>query len=141
MAAVTVDWLRMTPYASAGTFDSRIFDAGAAAAWSTLSWNVTTPTGTSVALSYRTGNTATPDGTWTTFQPVAASGNALTGTSRYIQYRASLSTSNVDLTPSLDQVTIVYSLAPPNTAPGRGRRQLQHAAGHGPQRGGARRPR
>ncbi len=41
--AVAVDWLRMTPYPSAGTFDSRIFDAGAAADWSSLSWTAIEP--------------------------------------------------------------------------------------------------
>ena len=115
--AVAIDWVRMTPYTSAGTFDSRIFDAGGAADWSSLSWTASSPAGTSIAVSYRRGNTSSPDGTWTSFQSIASSGDALSGTSRYIQYRASLATTNTSNTPSLNSVTIGYVLSSDTTAP------------------------
>jgi len=47
-AALTVDWLRMTPYAATGTFASRVIDAGLLATWSTASWTTDLPAGTSV---------------------------------------------------------------------------------------------
>src|SRR5439155_24740587 len=61
---LTVDWMRMTPYATSGTYLSRVLDAGGAATWIDASWTASLPSGTSLALSVRKGNTATPDGTW-----------------------------------------------------------------------------
>src|SRR5262249_60841211 len=42
---VSVDWLRMTPYVSAGTFVSRVFDGTQAVDWGSLSWTTETPAG------------------------------------------------------------------------------------------------
>ena len=64
-SGVSVDWLRMSPYPASGTFQSRVFDAGQSANWGGLGWNADTTADTSVALSVRTGNTPSPDGTWT----------------------------------------------------------------------------
>ena len=107
-AVVAVDWLRMSPYPATGTFTSRVLDAHGAATWSSLDWTAQTPAGTSVALSYRTGDSLDTGSGWTAFQPVAASGDALTGTSRYIQYRAVLSTTDPAVTPTLSSVSVQY---------------------------------
>jgi hypothetical protein len=105
---VSVDWLLMTPYSSPCNFQSAVFDAGAPANWSTLSWNAISPASTALNLSYRTGNTAVPDGSWTTFTAVASSGGALAGTSRYLQYESDLSSSDLSQTPVLEDVTLAY---------------------------------
>jgi hypothetical protein len=107
-ATVEVDWARMTPYQSPGTFTSRVFDAGATVDWAGLSWTADEPAGTAVQLSARTGNTAVPDGTWTAFQPIASSGDDIPGTSRYVQYRAQLTSSDPEETPVLHRVTLAY---------------------------------
>jgi hypothetical protein len=118
---VSVDWLRMTPYATPGTFTSRVFDAGGAVDWDTLTWNADVPAGTSVALSVRTGDSSTPDGTWSAFAPVAASGDAIAAHSRYLQYRAVLTTSDTATTPVLRDVTATYGdETAPNTQIGSG---------------------
>ena len=114
--AVSVDWLVMTPYSSPCKFQSAVFDAGAPANWSTLSWTAIIPASTALNLSYRTGNTATPDGSWTAFTPVASSGGALAGTSRYFQYESDLSSSDLSQTPVLEDITIAY-VAGPTQAP------------------------
>ncbi len=88
---LSVDWLRMSPYPGSGTFTSRVFDGGPAVDWGALDWTAATPPGTGVALSVRTGDTPTPDGSWSAFTPVAASGGDIPGTSRYVQYQAVLS--------------------------------------------------
>jgi hypothetical protein len=105
---LTVDWMRMSPYPGSGTFDSRVFDAGAGqiADWGVLSWNSATPSGTGIAISVRTGDTPTPDGTWSAFAPIASSGGDIPGSSRYVQYRAELSTTDPNLTPTLNDVTV-----------------------------------
>ena len=59
-------------------------------------------------MSYRTGNTPTPDGTWTGPTPVSTSGGALAGSSRYVQYAAQLTTSDTTQTPVLKDVTVNY---------------------------------
>ena len=67
-------------------------------------------------MSYRTGDTATPDGSWTQFALVASSGGALAGNSRYIQYQATLGTTNPAVTPAMTDVTVTYgAVAPPTT--------------------------
>ena len=45
---LSVDWLRMSAYPGSGTFDSRVFDAGAgpSADWRALSWTASAPSGT-----------------------------------------------------------------------------------------------
>ena len=42
-SSLSVDWLRMSPYAAAGTFVSRVFDASTSANWSALSWDSPMP--------------------------------------------------------------------------------------------------
>jgi hypothetical protein len=61
---------------------------------------------TSLAFSVRRGDTPTPDATWTAFAPIAASGGAIGGSSRYLQYRVELTSGDPAVTPSIAQVTI-----------------------------------
>ncbi len=104
-----VDWLRMTPYATAGTFDSRVLDAGRVVDWGILSGTPVTPAGTSVALSVRTGSAPTPDGSWSAWSAVPPSG-AIGSSSRYLQYRVALQSTSNDATPELQSVTANYSV-------------------------------
>ena len=115
---LSLDWLRLSPYPASGTFDSRVFDAGAGQSvdWGALSWNSSTPSGTGIAISVRTGDTPTPDGTWSAFTPIASSGGDIPGSSRYVQYRAALSTTDPNLTPTLNDVTINGAANIPPTA-------------------------
>ena len=115
--ALTVDWIRMSPYASTSTFLSRVVDASTFANWGALSWTAQVPSGTSVAFSARHGDTPVPDATWTAFAPIAASGGVIGGSSRYVQYRVDLASSNPDATPSVEQVSIAYSRFTPNHVP------------------------
>jgi hypothetical protein len=102
--SVALDWIIVTPYAASGSFTSRIYDGGAPKTWQEVNWQSNLPAGTSISMFQRQGNTATPDGSWTSFSPIAASGNSVGGTSRYIQYRADLSSSNTSVTPVLQKV-------------------------------------
>ena len=100
-STVRVDWLRLSPYAPAGTFTSRVLGDGTQRTWQDLAADVSTPAGSSVALSVRTGDTATPDGTWTAWQPLPGTGGSIGATSGYIQYKADLATSDDSATPEL----------------------------------------
>jgi hypothetical protein len=109
-ATVRVDWMRMTPYAGAGTYVSRVLDAAAAVNWTSASWNADLPAGTSLVVSVRTGNTATPDATWSPFTTVSSSGAPLSLSGRYAQYRVELATSAPGSSPALRDLTLVVSL-------------------------------
>src|SRR5205823_12965853 len=55
-AALSVDWLQMTPYNTSATFQSRVFDAGTAVSWDSASWTSDTPPATALTVSLRTGD-------------------------------------------------------------------------------------
>ncbi|MCI0682546.1 MAG: Ig-like domain-containing protein [Gemmataceae bacterium] len=103
---LVIDWLRLGPQADAGTFLSRVLDAGAEVAWHSASWTSSTPTGTSIDISVRMGNTPTPDSSWTDYIPLAGSGATIGGGSRYFQYRANLASSVPNVTPILHDLTL-----------------------------------
>jgi Domain of unknown function (DUF4082)/Bacterial Ig-like domain/Purple acid Phosphatase, N-terminal domain/Bacterial Ig domain len=106
--SLTLSWLRMSPYAAAGTFTSRVLDAGRSATWGTLDSTVTAPAGTAVTFETRSGNSATPDATWSAWQAVGSGGAIASPAGRYVQYRANLSSTSTALTPSLERVAISY---------------------------------
>ncbi|HEX4727163.1 MAG TPA: DUF4082 domain-containing protein, partial [Jatrophihabitans sp.] len=109
--ALSVDWARIGPYATSGTFTSRVFDASAAVGWTGLSWDATVPTGTTLVVKVRTGNTATPGTGWTGFATISTSGGSIGATARYVQYQLTLTSSGTRyVTPSIRSVTLNYSV-------------------------------
>ena len=105
--AVKVDWMRMTPYAATGTYVSQVFDAGLQVAWQTM-WAVgEIPATAQIAVDVRTGDTATPDGTWTVFRQVTP-GDSIASFARYAQYRVRLATSDPTSTPALKEIALAY---------------------------------
>ena len=106
-----IEWMRLSPYAPAGRFVSRVFDAGAPAAWGGLSWEADIPEGTSVGLDVRTGDGDRPGRGWTPWRPLARSGDEIGATDRFLQYRANLATGDPAWTPALRRVTASYSAA------------------------------
>jgi len=59
-------------------------------------------------MAVRTGNTPTPDATWTAFTTIPTSGGGIGASARYVQYRAVLSTTDPGSTPALEQVVLNY---------------------------------
>jgi hypothetical protein len=104
-----VDWVMLGTPPASGTFTSRVFNAGASNAWQNVSWTASTPTGTSVNLAVRMGNTPTPDATWTSWTPISGNGGVIGGASEYLQYQATLSSNSALLTPLLSSVTLAYN--------------------------------
>jgi hypothetical protein len=103
-----VEWMRISPYAPAGRFTSRLFDAGTPVEWATATWTSERPPGTSVELRVRTGDTSPPGGAWSPWRRVRACGDPLGTTSRYLQYRADLATTDAGRTPALRRVGMSY---------------------------------
>jgi hypothetical protein len=112
--ALSVDWLRMTPYGSPCQFESRIFDGGnAGAAWTTLTALSSVPGGTGMTIETRTGNVLPIDGTWSGYQ--ALSGATIASpVGQYLQYRVTLSSSLADQTPELDAADVCFDACTPS---------------------------
>lgn len=99
-------------YNASGTFESRIFNSSSGSTiWDVLSWKEKNYSPTDLTIATRTGNTATPDGTWSgwsTEETNAFSSSITSPSAQYIQYRATLSTSNPQVTPELKQILLFY---------------------------------
>ena len=92
-----------------GTYLSDVRDAGVVAAWGTISWQAAVPRGTTVRLATRTGNTKTPNDTWSPWSEpyTEPTGTHITSPkARYIQWRAELAASADS--PELLSVTTAY---------------------------------
>jgi hypothetical protein len=103
--------LRLAAGRSTSRFDSRMLDARAMVTWDRASWQADLPAGTSLRISVRAGSTSRPDSTWTPFRPLTGSGSSLAGvlgSSRYIQYRVEMATSDPARKPVLRWAGFTY---------------------------------
>jgi hypothetical protein len=99
-------------FSASGTFLSQIFNSDSAStSWETLYWTETLPASTNATIAVRSGNTATPDGSWSSFSSEFTSPDGidiLSQTGQYFQYRVSLATSDSGSTPLLEDITVTY---------------------------------
>ncbi len=101
-----------------GTLESPVHDAAIASRWGRIAWEAEEPSGTQVSLLTRSGNSETPDETWSAWsQPYdRAEGQPIKSpAARFIQWRADLSSSREEQTPSVGKVWLAYlqnNLAP-----------------------------
>jgi len=96
--------------AEKGVYTSDVRDATTVAAWGTIRWRAQTPAGTRVDLSTRSGNTRTPDETWSEWTSAYANQAGSTITSpraRYLQWRATLTGARGE-SPALTSVSAAY---------------------------------
>jgi hypothetical protein len=96
--------------ADRGTYTSDVRDAQTIATWGAIRWQVGVPQGTRVEISTRSGNTRTPDETWSDWTAPYGTqeGSPITSPrARYLQWRAVL-TGNKGEAPLLTSVTAAY---------------------------------
>ena len=96
--------------ASEGTFESAAFDTKVFSSWGKMSWRAETPSGASVNLQVRTGNTAEPDSNWSEWStPYRDGAGSLVErpSARYVQWKATLKSGGKD-TPRLGEVDVTY---------------------------------
>jgi methionine-rich copper-binding protein CopC len=103
------DWVRYGAYASSGTFVSSLFDAGRVANWGTATWTAAVPVGTGLTVLTRSGNTATPDSSWSDWTGVSSGGQIASPPARYLQYELVLTSTGTALTPMLSALTVSSS--------------------------------
>ncbi len=73
-----------------GTYESEPRDAEIVSSWGAISWRGTTPDGAAVEVYTRSGNTATPDDTWSPWSvayTVATGSPIVSPKARYLQWR------------------------------------------------------
>jgi len=110
-----------------GTYTSQAHDAKLMARWGQLTVNGEVPPGASLRVRTRSGQTETPDETWSQWsqwqdvRPVSAGGTGVTIASpaaRFLQYQLRLASSDSQANPSISQVKLAYLTAnyPPKIA-------------------------
>jgi len=107
-AAVSVDWMRLTPYALSGTYTLRFDSGDAGTAWQKLTSTLSAPAGTAATITYRIGSTAAADGSWTPAATAATSNVTLAGTGRYLEITVQMSSTDGTKTPVLKDVAVTF---------------------------------
>jgi predicted ribosomally synthesized peptide with SipW-like signal peptide len=103
---------RTNTYAAAGTIASQVLDTGIAGAkWDALFWGETLPANTDITFEVRASDTAfTKDAATPSWTFVGGTSPVTSGlpSGRYLQWRATLTTSDTSKTPTLHEVTVDY---------------------------------
>jgi hypothetical protein len=93
-----------------GTFTSKVRDTETVSSWGRLRWEAQLPSDTQIELQTRSGNTGTPDTTWSDWSPAHRDPEAASIASesaRFLQLRATLTGRN-GVSPVLDSVAAAY---------------------------------
>ena len=139
-------------YALEGTLTAEPRDFGLVSRWGKMAWKVDLPSGTSVVFQTRSGNSETPDDTWSAWSAPLAEpdgSQVLSPPGRFLQYRARLKSDRGNATPRLREITLTglqenvqplihqLSVAPPGEQQGRpsGRGENAGTAENGGRRG------
>jgi hypothetical protein len=107
-APLRVDAAQVAPsYVGGGSYTSCELDAGVGNIWQVLSWDAAIPAGAGLTVETR----SSVDGlVWSGWSAVASSGSGLGSSGRYAQYRLLLTTSNSQVSPLVNAVTLNYGL-------------------------------
>jgi hypothetical protein len=116
-ASANVGTLYRLESARSGVYESPVHDAKRTSRWGAIHWSASAPSGTTLQVATRSGNTEDPDATWSDWVAPGGSGESWFVTSppaRYFQYRLTLSTT-AEEGPVLRDLTLSY--LPRNQAP------------------------
>jgi sugar lactone lactonase YvrE len=101
--------LEAAPGAS-GTFISKVQDTDTVSSWGRIRWQAAVPAGARVAMHTRSGNTGTPDSTWSDWSTAYTSSDGdvvVSERARFLQVKAVLEGTG-GASPVLDSVTTAY---------------------------------
>ena len=105
-----VAWWEVTEFKTSGQLESAILYLGADPLWNLINWTATTPPGTTILFQLRASDDYTNMGSWST--DITTSGTSLSGIltdyDSYLQYKVILQTTNTDVSPILEDVTITW---------------------------------
>jgi len=95
-------------FPTTATFTSSVFDSGKTSTWLTATWDATLPTGAGIVIETRSGNTPTPDASWSAWQSVSNGSAVASPAGRYLQYEVIFTTSNQNVTATLQDITFQW---------------------------------
>ena len=111
---VTDDGIELAGGKRSGKHTSRVMDVQQLVTWDRLTYQAEVPGGARLRVFVRTGSTATPDGTWSSWSAVGQ-GQRVEGGSRYAQYRVELTRAAGGDSPILHGIGITSDGNPPET--------------------------
>lgn len=102
----------LVPFLTPGTYESVIYDLTTSSSnlgsGATISYAGTTPASTSIVFETRSGNTATPDGSWSSWVGLGVGDTIQSPAARYLQVRIRLNTGDLTVSPQLENYTVNY---------------------------------
>ncbi|MCF6276951.1 MAG: fibronectin type III domain-containing protein [Candidatus Magasanikbacteria bacterium] len=115
-----LDIIKVQNYKTSGTFTSSIIDTTANVSFGALSWNGALPSNTTLTVKARTSDDSGMSGAgeWGTCTSLSSGtditddATCVSDTNRYVQYQAILTSSDVDATPTIEDITIVHQSYP-----------------------------
>lgn len=110
-----IRWWRVSGgFLNSGVLESSILDAGDVDTWGMFSSNRMMPEGTSVGLQFRSSSDFADMGAWsdTVFSTDTPLSGILADSTRYLQYRVFLESTDSLITPQLNEVAFSYTLHP-----------------------------
>jgi hypothetical protein len=105
---IVVDWVQATGFPAQGTYESPIINAGELVRWTKLAYSGIIPTGATVIVETRTGNSPTPDSTWSNWAPVDPNGTIASPSAQYLQYRITMLSGDPNITPIVESVQVEW---------------------------------
>ncbi len=104
-------FMNVTAYEPVGLYTSAVFDSGSRlTTWQSVWEAATVPSTAFLAAALRSGDTATPDSSWSDWQIVDSSGVPVSVVrGRYVQYQLVLISPYRTQTPTVDTVTVTYA--------------------------------
>ncbi|MEW5761411.1 MAG: kelch repeat-containing protein, partial [Candidatus Thermoplasmatota archaeon] len=117
----------LSVYVPFGFFQSEYKDTGGSSNFVKINWNATVPTSTSLKFQIRTSDTQSNLSSENFFGPNGTTNSYYTSSGtiiwsghkgdRWLQYKAYFSTTNLDKTPILNDVTVKYNIIPLEPTP------------------------
>ncbi|OPX28324.1 MAG: hypothetical protein B1H09_08005 [Gemmatimonadaceae bacterium 4484_173] len=104
-----VVWVNLFNYATSGYLESSVLQVASSPNWNSVNWNAVEPDSTVLGIQLRTSDNFPVMGLWTDtlYTPCSLEGILEPGDD-YIQYRVVMSTSNLEVTPTLEDISISW---------------------------------
>jgi hypothetical protein len=99
-------------FRASGTLVSDVLDAKLVSKWGALRWRGESPAKSSISVAVRSGNVAEPDDTWSDWsadETDAGEATVKAPAARYLQYRVTLKTQGLAVSPVLHSLTVRYA--------------------------------
>ena len=95
---------------AAGEYLGSVLDSGTVSSWGRVEWDADVPSGTTLQVQTRSGNTLEPNATWSDWSPPYQKKDEpiLSPRGRYLQYRVLFKSTSGNVSPALDRIRLFY---------------------------------